>query len=87
MIASIQAQWPADCPPYTWNPWVTKMAGSAGFDVNVPPTLLGDGAAGTRKPFANTPWRDNLGNIGIDLVASGSRRGQVGHHSKGKHGL
>ena len=75
VIAGIQAQRPADCPPDTWNPWVTRTAGSAGFNVNVPPTLSGDGAAGTNKPFANTPWRDNLGNIGIDFVASGSKRG------------
>ena len=76
VIAGIQSQRPADCPPDTWNPVVTSSAASGPFDVNVPPTLSDSGTAGTGEAFANTPWRDNLGNIGIDFAAaSGDARG------------
>ena len=77
VIAGIQAQRPSDCPPDTWNPWVKSSAGSAAFDVNVPPTLSDTGSAGTAEEFANTPWRDNLGNIGIDFdtASTASKRG------------
>ena len=72
VIASIQSQRPSDCPQDTWNPWVTRTAGTSAFNVNVPPTLSTDGTAGTAKAFANTPWRDNLGNIGVDFTAASS---------------
>ena len=75
VISGIQAQRPSDCPPDTWNPWVANSPETDGFDVNVPPTLSTDGTAGTTKKFANTPWRDNLGNIGIDFEDSGDQRG------------
>ena len=75
VIAGIRAQRPSDCPPDTWNPLVTGTAGTGGFDVNVPPTLAEGGAAGTGEAFDNTPWRDNLGNIGIDFEATGDARG------------
>ncbi len=79
VIAGIQAQRPADCPPDTWNPWVVGNPGTAPFDVNVPPTLSTDGTAAVNKAFANTPWRDNLGNIGIDFdTATAARRGSPG---------
>ena len=67
VIASIQSQRPSDCPQDTWNPWVTRTAGTSAFNVNVPPTLSTDGTAGRGKAFTNTPWRDNLGNIGVDF--------------------
>ena len=67
VISGIQSQRPSDCPPDTWNPWVTAAAKTDKFDVNVPPTLSTDGTAGGTKAFANTPWRDNLGNIGVDF--------------------
>ena len=67
VIAGIQAQRPSDCPPDTWNPWVKNSAGTRGFTVNVPPTLSTDGVGGVSKAFANTPWRDHLGNIGVDF--------------------
>ena len=72
VIAGIQAQRPSDCPPDTWNPVVQATAQTTGFPVNVPPTLSTDGLAGTAKAFANTPWRDNLGNIGVDFTAASS---------------
>lgn len=72
VIAGIQAQRPSDCPPDTWNPWVAPAAGGANktkkFDVNVPPTLSKSGNAGDSEEFANQPWRDNLGNIGIEFM-------------------
>ena len=67
VIAGIQSQRPSDCPQDTWNPWVTGTAGTSAFNVNVPPTLSTDGTAGRGKAFTNTPWRDNLGNIGVDF--------------------
>ena len=73
VIAGIQSQRPADCPPDTWNPWVAGSSGGGPFDVNVPPTL-GDGTASPTALFANSPWRDNLGNIGIDFVMDGTER-------------
>ena len=76
VIASIQSQRPSDCPQGTWNPWVTRTAGTSAFNVNVPPTLSTDGTAGRGKAFTNTPWRDNLGNIGVDFdTATTFRRG------------
>ena len=75
VIASIQNQRPADCSPDTWNPWVVGSTGTAPFDVDVPPTLAEGGAAAVGVAFANTPWRDNLGNIGIDFVDDGTERG------------
>ena len=76
VIASIQSQRPSDCPQDTWNPWVTRTAGTSAFNVNVPPTLSTDGTAGRGKAFTNTPWRDNLGNIGVDFdTANTVRRG------------
>ena len=71
VIAGIQSQRPSDCPPDTWNPVVSGNALTGLFDVNVPPTLAEGGAAGTDVAFDNTPWRDNLGNIGIDFEAPG----------------
>ena len=73
VIAGIQSQRPSDCPPDTWNPWVSKVPEDGPFDVNVPPTL-GDGTAAVDAEFANTPWRDNLGNIGIDFLDDGTER-------------
>ena len=67
VISGIQSQRPSDCPPDTWNPWVTTNTGTRSFTVSVPPTLSTDGTSGTSKAFANTPWRDNLGNIGVDF--------------------
>lgn len=72
VIAGIQAQRPSDCPPDTWNPVVTGTAAAGAFDVNVPPTLSSTGSAATNVTFTNTPWRDNLGNIGIDFTAAGA---------------
>ena len=75
VITAIQTQRASDCPQDSWNPWVTQSPGLSRFAVSVPGTLSRDGAAGVNKPFVNTPWRDSLGNIGIDFVASGMRRG------------
>ena len=76
VIAGIQSQRPSDCPPDTWNPVVWDSTRDAPFNVNVPPTLSEDGSAGPTKQFANTPWRDNLGNIGIDFESpTGTARG------------
>ena len=73
VISGIQSQRPSDCPPDTWNPWVSGAPLTGPFDVNVPPTLARmDGTAGPGKAFANTPWRDNLGNIGVDFLTDGS---------------
>ena len=74
VISGIQSQRPSDCPPDTWNPWVSKDAKNGPFDVNVPPTLADGGTAGPGKAFANTPWRDNLGNIGVDFLKDGTER-------------
>ena len=49
---------------------VTTTEGTKSFEVNVPPTLAEGGTAGTNVKFENTPWRDNLGNIGIDFETS-----------------
>ena len=80
VIAGIQAQRPADCPPDTWNPWV-KNDSAAGnkFNVNVPPTLSKDGTAAPAAPFRQSPWRDNLGNIAIvfDMGVSNPRGSPV----------
>ena len=76
VISGIQAQRPSDCPPDTWNPWVTSTVNNNHFDVNVPPTLSSDGSAGPAKAFKQTPWRDNLGNIAIQFdIAIVDRRG------------
>ena len=72
VIAGIQSQRPSDCPPDTWNPWVVNTDVTANFTVNVPFTL-GDSTvttAGQGTQFRNTPWRDNLGNIGMNFEAS-----------------
>ena len=68
VIAGIQSQRPSDCPPDTWNPVVQATAQTTTFPVNVPPTLAEGGIAGVSIAFDNTPWRDNLGNIGIDFT-------------------
>ena len=70
VIASIQSQRPSDCPPDTWNPVASTTAGTDTFNVNVPFTLglAATTTAGPGTAFRNTPWRDNLGNIGIDFM-------------------
>ena len=76
VITGIQVQRPSDCSPDTWNPWVYGTAGTDDFPLNVPSTLSTDGTAGRGKAFTNTPWRDNLGNIGVDFdTATTVRRG------------
>ena len=70
VITAIQALRPAKCSPHTWNPWVAATAGTSSFPVNVPRSLSVDGTVGRSKPFVHTPWRDNLGNIGIDFDTS-----------------
>ena len=77
VISGIQSQRPSDCPPDTWNPWVTSNKGTRSFTVNVPPTLSTDSSAGVNKAFRNTPWRDSLGNIGVDFggPSDGPQRG------------
>ena len=80
VIAGIQSQRPSDCPPDTWNPVAWGTTRDAPFNVNVPFTLgvsTATTAAGTTK-FRNTPWRDNLGNIGIDFESpTGTSRGSL----------
>ena len=81
VIAGIQAQRPADCPPDTWNPWVIDDATKKKkFNVNVPPTLSGE-ANNEAKPnavFKQTPWRDHLGNIAIVFDNAGASNLQRG---------
>ena len=67
VIAGIQSQRPAECPPDTWNPWIVEKAGFSGFATNVPSTLSVDGLADINKRFAKTPLRDQFGNIGVDF--------------------
>ena len=80
VIAGIQAQRPADCPPDTWNPVAWGTTRDAPFIVNVPFTLgvaTATTAAATTQ-FRNTPWRDSLGNIGIDFeTPNGTARGSL----------
>ena len=70
VISGIQSQRPSDCPPDTWNPVASTTAGTDTFNVNVPFTLglAATTTAGPGTAFRNTPWRDNLGNIGIDFM-------------------
>ena len=67
VIAGIQSQRPAECPPDTWNPWIVEKAGFSGFPTHVPSTLSVDGLADVNKRFAKTPLRDQFGNIGVDF--------------------
>ena len=70
LIAAIQERWPKDCALEIWNPWVTETPGDAPFDVDVPASLTEDGVAAPDTRFASTPWRDGLGNIGIDFATT-----------------